>query len=1225
MSNRFNLAEYLGTFQFANSLSSDLLTNSLTAKTVTLLNDYENFQGHVFFGNALRKSTVVINEIIDNYPIGINGTYITGLSADKVAEYENWSLSADGFSKFALNFICGATSNNLFPTITASATSYHNNEIVSLNIIERDSSNNILNADCSTNITNFLEAASLFDEGIARIKITSGTGSNKFVIPTFDTEIIDYIIPEKIRVAINRNMSLEKYMTNQTPFFIKDDEVEIFQRLVCIIADFFDSIKEYIDQFSNIFNFQYSGTDRAPEGLIQYMVAKQFGLELFEGAIAGNLPEYFIKSGKKGLQKITTQIWNRILNDINSLYKGKGTRFAFNQLLRNFGFYEGFMTVKEYVDNLETGSNTYEKNLNVKLPQFGSSGFNVFKVAMPSVTGVNVGTVMFQVTMPNIEDYVGGEFQIANIFNNRLVYDSTLRKYRIYPAYNSITSVFDVYSTENEHENLNGYIQNTMTPFIFSISSYGGTSNSNAIINLRTSDSLTGSFTTSSSTAYTGLSVGTLNFGSNTGNYFYSNVKFFRDRILTDEYLRNPHLRFNETNLIFDYKLYDIPTSTALNSFIGSLTSQTITSSTGSLTGGTSAYDIWPINIKRDWESSGIIQAGGDLIIDGDSKRTGSNNLGIGMFISEGLNNDILDYYTSSSAVNISSLYLDPKFYYSLSGDKRKWEHLENQKGLIFNQTRYPGGIQYTKFLKLIYTYRYILSNFFNTMDQFLRFKSKIVQKGINIEGSFLERDREKITSDLDEQTNTETTFDPITYSITSFENRLTTITGSTIQRETIVDNQSYGAFDYTNILSGTGFNHGTMTLSAINHHGALMSSVSSSSLSTRSVSVSGFRSLSGTKSTAFQQGITGTQIYDIGYLGISNTPKFSNTISVSANDKNSISSIITVNKNVLETSESIFIPLSGYIDLVYFPTSRFIGVGTVLRVLFNRSSYLSGIKILSSFTASPTASFSGMLYFVSTYNGTMPITGTLTATTFSSNTAVGLFNAILLKNNFKDIGVDTEVGYYRKYAKINLKVRSNTDYLKVKSNTFEINNPIDPITNLPIFNFYCFNNNKYYTDDVFNLPLFSKKGVDLLLGVNPIFNNINKGKQTVKIFNKLNLESTDLDFNVLNDSSDYSDSSFTQFTSESTNEILSSVTASSSFELNTQAVTLSAANLSSSSLVFGTTTAIDTTKGLMVFLNGSQQDENVFWTYTYSSTNNLFFNPTSLTAGDIISLFYYY
>lgn len=368
----------------------------------------------------------------------------------------------------------------------------------------------------------------------------------------------------------------------------------------------------------------------------------------------------------------------------------------------------------------------------------------------------------------------------------------------------------------------------------------------------------------------------------------------------------------------------------------------------------------------------------------------------------------------------------------------------------------------------------------------------------------------------------------------------------------------------------------------------------------------------------------TGSIIEEFGYKGIVTNPDKNLTKSVL---NNSLTTIISVNKDLLENSESIFIPLEKSIDLVYYPDSKFLGVGTPLRINFSETSYISGINIYSSFTATPASSFSGSLkYFISTYNGAVPISGTLSGISFYSNTAVGIFNATILKNYFQSIGNDNSSGYFRKFAKINLSVQSSQTFLKSNENTFLIDSPTDPETNLPILHYYCYNNNKYYMEPSFSLPLYSKNGINLLACVNPAFNNIIKGKQTINVSNLLNGNTDKILLNVIRTSDDYTDSSLVQFNSSARTQDLNSTSSSLNFVLNTQVVTLASGDISASGITFGTS-RIDEDKGLMVFLNGWQQDKNVFWTYNYGSGNNnlVFTNVGSLSAGDVISMFFYY
>lgn len=370
-SNRFNLSEYLSSFSFANSLSADLLKSALSSNNVNPIIDYSLYENHIFFGNAIQKLTTNLNYILDNYPIGLTGSSTVSLSSDSVAKYENWNYKASEFQKYLVNYLCGATGVNIAPTITAGATAF-NGEVISLNVINRNSQNQLLDLSAVNYLSLLLDSASAYDEGVSTFRLTSGTGSEDFIYQTYDTEIVSKQIPSEIRVSTNRGMDFLRLFPE---IYTNNDEEEVFNRFLGVWADFFDFLKGYIDKFPNIYNIDYSGDERAPEGVAQYLIARQLGLELFEGAVIGELPLYYQKVGKKGLQKITHEIWNRVLIDVNDLFKAKGTKTAFDRLVKDFGIYDGFISAREYVDCLETSTNVYETNRLVKLPLFGE-GFD---------------------------------------------------------------------------------------------------------------------------------------------------------------------------------------------------------------------------------------------------------------------------------------------------------------------------------------------------------------------------------------------------------------------------------------------------------------------------------------------------------------------------------------------------------------------------------------------------------------------------------------------------------------------------------------------------------------------------------------------------------------------------------------------------------------------------------------------------------------------------------
>lgn len=1096
-----------------------------------------------------------------------------------------------------------------------------------VNFLPRDENNNITNANVLTKINELLESATLFDEGINKIKLTSGTGSDNFIIETFDDNLVTNVVPEIIRVSENRGASLEKYITQQTPFFIDNDELEVFQRTVNIIADFFDSIKDYIDQFPNLFAFNYANYNRSPEGKIQYFIAKQLGLELFESSIAGKLPQYYSNSDA-GLRKITYEIWNRILNDISPLFKSKGTKNALVKLMRDFGFYDGFMSIREYVDNLETSLNYVEKNIQVKVPKFGTSACNFLDIKVSSISSISGATVLFSTYVPLINSYDNYNYEIANIFGHKILYDAYNKKYIL--NYQSLSS--DIFSDSDSINNFSNLISNKLTPIIFSLTGYYDAPSTASIkkINIITENTSSEVSFTSSGSFVTLPITSNLSFGSSTGEYYFSNIKLFNSYIQPTKYLLNPHIRNEEKDLVFDYKLYDVPLTTALNSFFGTITG-TITSSTATLSGGLLVYDILPINFKRDFYTVGLMNPGGDFILTADSSKRGSNNIGYGLFSSESINNDILDFYSSNTAANITSIVLDPSIYYS-DLERREWSTLKDYKKEIFS--RYEDGIRYDKFIRVAEKYKDILSNFFNTSKQFIRFKSNVVQQGINIEQTIIERDKHRIDSGLDKRLPSTAQLTNYTLNTVSADIRDMSISSYSHTGYHILPNKlSFTAQSNTGFHS-PGYNIVSAITSSITAHSnsGKNSSISgylsltSSGMSAIELSVIGYQSLTGDKTSAIEQSITSTLLNEISYNGIKSydTEKYDKII------KNSISSykiknVITNNKEILETA-NLNIPLVDSIDIVCFLDDNYLGLGNVLNVQFNDASNIIGTNIYSSFTGVPASSYSaGGSYtrFVTTFNGTTPVTGTLSAISIighiTSSTAkvIGLMQGSLLIDNFKHIGENNQTNFFRKTIKTNVKAQiegENVNYT-TKLPVITINNAIDGNTDLPIFNFYCYNNNKYYRNESFKLPIY-KNGIDLLIGINSVFSNTTLGIQSISFFNDLNQSLENVNINVIRSSSDYDDSDFSKFTN--TEQV--TVTGNN---LNTQVINITNDIISASSFTFGIA-PVNNYKGIQLFYNGVQQDEGYLWEFVPTNTIN-FLSTSSLCANDIATLFFYY
>lgn len=679
----------------------------------------------------------------------------------------------------------------------------------------------------------------------------------------------------------------------------------------------------------------------------------------------------------------------------------------------------------------------------------------------------------------------------------------------------------------------------------------------------------------------------------------YANVKYFcKYQSSVSSYFINPHARFEENNMMFDYKLYDKPSGTALNSFLFALTSL---SANVNLIGST-AYDLFPINLQRKYQIHGTSLPGGNFItIDDDSKRRGSSNFGYGLFSSEALNNDILDYYSSVSSFNYSALFADPDIYYHDFG--HNWAPLQAHREAVINKTRYPNGINFSKFIKAIEKYKYILTGFFKTVEQFIRFRSKIIQKGINIEPTLLDREKHIITSDFDSDPQKEIKYIQAPPKTKQEDGTLISLSGLTT----------------------------TNTTEEAQHNITLTScSINSVHDTIRDISLSGYKTITTAYTDNFSQSLNDILLEPISYKGINfNQIKDfykDNTLIqlVKKTIPTQATTIALLNKEILETSGSIVTTLTGNMTLNLFNNPDFSGTAIIKNVTL-QNAYIKNYNLFATTKYDiDNHSYSGFQYAFSYYKNLTPLTGTNTLVTMSSSLGPTPLTANLvaevLKYNFKDFGIETDKSYFRKYLKLNLQITNNNDEVLDNNNSiFEINSQVDKNYKLPIFYFYCYNNDQYYTKFPFRVASIPKDGLQFLIAINPVFTDMTLGKQNIFIKNLLSNETVIKAIDVVQLLDDQN------FTGSTGSGGKGARTADAEFTDN---YILSITDITNGYINFGqaTNTFVDVSKGITVYINGMPQQEHVFWNYRTDGDNNqIAFNAGALTVGDAITIKYKY
>lgn len=147
------------------------------------------------------------------------------------------------------------------------------------------------------------------------------------------------------------------YLTKHLPSHIQDnnDSVE-FLTLVAMFGHVMDNLKQYVDQFGNIYATNPNPFEELTMDQV-YEVAQSFGLKLPNAYSIENL-ETFISSiaGESGSRSLVAETWKRFLHSAIYLAKTKGSRTSFNALLNTYGLNSPVLQIKE---TTYPGSNNY--------------------------------------------------------------------------------------------------------------------------------------------------------------------------------------------------------------------------------------------------------------------------------------------------------------------------------------------------------------------------------------------------------------------------------------------------------------------------------------------------------------------------------------------------------------------------------------------------------------------------------------------------------------------------------------------------------------------------------------------------------------------------------------------------------------------------------------------------------------------------------------------------
>ena len=299
---------------------------------VTLNIDYTDFNNFVFYSSAKeRLSNFKYKlELLEYYTqqsassAALNGSTATTNASDFKTNFDNLVGTFDHFE----NFLYYKSSSGLFT-----------NDIPLLDATVEFITGSYITPAPKTNLTRpyslYSTTSSIFENWYSGIY-------------------------ESASVYDNRN---NNRITRSVPeFMLLDEQNAQLETFVNMLGHHYDLLYTYIREMLKIHNRDEHPQIGMPNELL-YSVAKQFGWTLTNGHQYQNLWEYILGTDESGIpltgsntvgdpslpgREMTYTVWRRIVNNIPSLLKSKGTKRSIQALLACYGVPQSLITIKEY-------------------------------------------------------------------------------------------------------------------------------------------------------------------------------------------------------------------------------------------------------------------------------------------------------------------------------------------------------------------------------------------------------------------------------------------------------------------------------------------------------------------------------------------------------------------------------------------------------------------------------------------------------------------------------------------------------------------------------------------------------------------------------------------------------------------------------------------------------------------------------------------------------------
>jgi len=150
-------------------------------------------------------------------------------------------------------------------------------------------------------------------------------------------------------------------LINLIPFALRENTLnEDYVLFINMIGQHFDILWTYTKALTDINKREEHPEDGMSDDLL-YDVAKSMGWHLSNGWGDANLWEYLLGTNSSGSrsttiggletkpkEKISSEVWRRVLNNLPYIYKSKGTPRSIKALLSCYGIPETFLKIREY-------------------------------------------------------------------------------------------------------------------------------------------------------------------------------------------------------------------------------------------------------------------------------------------------------------------------------------------------------------------------------------------------------------------------------------------------------------------------------------------------------------------------------------------------------------------------------------------------------------------------------------------------------------------------------------------------------------------------------------------------------------------------------------------------------------------------------------------------------------------------------------------------------------